>query len=453
MKRPARLTTLAAVSLGAIGLVLTTATASSATAAMPAATPKVAANQTATPGFVGSASAKSTLSVDGIKPMAPTTAPDGSKLAAAPTVSTCAQAKSAAVAGKRSSYTCMTAPQKGGTVSTQDVLSKAGASSASPSGAVRPDGLSPDPNSASVPSYCSAGPLGGYFVADRFHECMINRFSFVTYDKNSGGLLGEADVQTIEDDTLAYNNQRDVHIIRLNVYSGWGVTVAGAPGLWSGMNCQSCASLTGDTADHWEPLVVNKPLRATYTITQNDVAQNITTNWATIWYANYSIDKTLPSFRLHQVPNLQCDAEPYMNSTAGCIFTDYVPTFYMRTSDTTYGLSAAAMLKGQQVTPDHWGVKYTDGSGNMLSRVADTATKNANNLTACKGFVKQNSTDSCDEFPFESTYQGAYFVGAGHYYVGHVPILQNAKAGSLLNSFFLANRVTQDSTFWLTVTS
>jgi hypothetical protein len=295
--------------------------------------------------------------------------------------------------------------------------------------------------------------VGGYYVADRYHECMVNRFSFVTYDKNTGNRIGEADIQTIEDDLLAYNNQKDVHTIRLNVYDGTGVTIAGQPGLWSGMNCYSCASVTGTNADHWEPLAINHPLIATYTITQNNVSPFITTNYATIWYANYSIDKTTPSFQLHQTPNTQCDAESYMNGTAGCAFTDYIPTFVMHTSDSTYGLSAKAVLTGQQTLADHWGVRYTDGSGNRLSRVADAASRNANNTAACTGFVKINAADSCDEFPFESTYQGAAFVGRSRVYVAHVPGLQNSKAGSLLNSFFLSQRVIQDSDFWVTVVS
>lgn len=36
-------------------------------------------------------------------------------------------------------------------------------------------------------------------------------------------------------------------------------------------------------------------------------------------------------------------------------------------------------------------------SGNRLSRAVSKAT---NNAVACNGFVKINSADSCDEFPF-----------------------------------------------------
>lgn len=55
--------------------------------------------------------------------------------------------------------------------------------------------------------------------------------------------------------------------------------------------------------------------------------------------------------------------------------------------------------------------------------------------------------------PFESTYQGAVFVGRSRVYVAHVPVTQNSKAGSVLNSFYLYQRVVQDSDFWLTVVS
>jgi hypothetical protein len=99
------------------------------------------------------------------------------------------------------------------------------------------------------------------------------------------------------------------------------------------------------------------------------------------------------------------------------------------------------------------GANYIGLQGTALTRLPDGPSKKANHDTACAGFVPINSLDSCDEFAFESTYQGAYFVGRARTYVAHVPAAQNSYAGTQLGLYYLYNRIIQDDPFYVAITN
>jgi len=219
------------------------------------------------------------------------------------------------------------------------------------------------------------------------------------------------------------------------------------------MVCYHCSSISANPPDQWAFLKLNNPLKGTYTIAHNDVSPYITTANAYLYYTNAAAPDSMPSLGLHAVPNTQCDKEPYMLGTAGCAFPELIPYFTMSLSDPGVAQSAAAVWYGQSHLADHWGANYTTLQGPPLSRVADQASRDANHAAACAGFQPVNPGDTCDEYPFESTYQGAAFVGRDRVYVASVPGPQNSLAGTRLGQFFLYQRVIQDSDFWVAISN
>ncbi len=70
---------------------------------------------------------------------------------------------------------------------------------------------------------------------------------------------------------------------------------------------------------------------------------------------------------------------------------------------------------------------------------------------ACKGFKNKNHSDSCDEYPFASTGQGAFFKGRARTARGHVPVGQNKQAGAVLGAFYRGNRMLNKDAFYVQV--
>src|SRR5258708_22876881 len=63
-----------------------------------------------------------------------------------------------------------------------------------------------------------------------------------------------------------------------------------------------------------------------------------------------------------------------------------------------------------------------------------------NRRVAWRG-VKPPKGQSCDEYPFASTYQGAAFVGHGHFKPKALSSPQNSGVGTILGIFFLHERI------------
>src|SRR5262249_31954820 len=116
----------------------------------------------------------------------------------------------------------------------------------------------------------------------------------------------------------------------------------------------------------------------------------------------------LPSSSISTTPTgFRCDYATYM-STPGCVI-DWAPTpvlFYDSTSNPLVAPVAQHIYDAQNFllyTP--WGKP-----GYPLTRDANPGDRALNNQTACGGFVPPDDVNtSCDEYPLESTHEGAYF--------------------------------------------
>ena len=69
---------------------------------------------------------------------------------------------------------------------------------------------------------------------------------------------------------------------------------------------------------------------------------------------------------------------------------------------------------------------------------------------ACKGVTVRNG-QSCDEYPFASTYQGAALAGPGNFRSKAVNARQNSKVGTYLGIFFLRFRIADRDSFYVLI--
>lgn len=153
-------------------------------------------------------------------------------------------------------------------------------------------------------------------------------------------------------------------------------------------------------------------------------------------------------------PDFRCENLRYLRHVGrlygGCIFPDFQPTFTLSLSDPRVYYSARHILRAQKRLADHWGANYSDLQGESLSRWVYTGPgTNPNRRVACRGFVKRSKTDSCDEYPFASTYQGAYWVGRARTSTAHVPLNDNRTSGARLGAFYKRHRIIDRDRFWV----
>jgi hypothetical protein len=107
------------------------------------------------------------------------------------------------------------------------------------------------------------------------------------------------------------------------------------------------------------------------------------------------------------------------------------------------------ILSAQKRLRDHWGASYFWLQGKPLTR--DYPSSKRNRRIACRDLVKTAKNNSCDEYPFNSTNQGAGYVGRHRISVKAIPGKDNSTAGSFLAQFYVRNRILNDDTFWVQV--
>jgi Deoxyribonuclease NucA/NucB len=135
---------------------------------------------------------------------------------------------------------------------------------------------------------------------------------------------------------------------------------------------------------------------------------------------------------------------------SGCIIKDGIPTMhYSATSTSPYDLREAA-----QHIADAQAGGLPGAPGTLpLERTTDTNIQTQNNNKACPSSFPtppepNGDPTSCDEYPFKSTYQGAWL---NPYSARAINAAQNSLAGSLLGAFYNAQRLLDSDKFWVKI--
>ncbi|MEU9033957.1 hypothetical protein AB0D45_03455 [Streptomyces sp. NPDC048352] len=145
-------------------------------------------------------------------------------------------------------------------------------------------------------------------------------------------------------------------------------------------------------------LTVETGRQTTGTITYRDSTTKRKTTTATDTVTATS-PVAAPGKATWKSPTLRCDKEIGVN--AGCVFPAATPTL---TTMSQLPAIAANIRRVMDAGPHHYGYRTR---GNLLTRTTDPKLERANRSTASPSSRKRPPGQSCDEYPFARTNQGA----------------------------------------------
>ncbi|BCJ48466.1 hypothetical protein GCM10010168_76080 [Actinoplanes ianthinogenes] len=302
-----------------------------------------------------------------------------------------------------------------------------------------------------VPRWCKIDQLETHL---RMRECHVDTYLFYVYQRPSNQVVGEVLLNYWEWEELSNKQRTWTHNIQMYVadVSGLAVmsTYLNAQG-WCSLGCTESIPevkrlirlergmwLRGS----WDMSSTGLADERTYTSADTDLnflhlETGNTKAWTELDYKH------------------RCERElPETPSDGGCVFDEVQPELVLSKAATSdHRRHAEFVEEAQLTTPDHYGARHIGLDPQPLQRMADKDRKAKNYQASCGNFVKDPAVpnDSCDEYPYQSTYQGANEIGRARTAVGHVPLGENSKGGTRLQNFYLANRVIDGDKFWVTV--
>lgn len=258
-----------------------------------------------------------------------------------------------------------------------------------PAPGVQPDGLGPNPTPPPIPTECGSVLLGGRIVYDRYRECTVQQHTLTVIRVPDGTVMGVGTVQVVHVITLDARVRQWTDDVYLNMYQASGVMVSGARIFpYFGWTPSSSPS---------------PPTRCAVTARGSSAVPPSTT-------AVRSRTSRRPRF-----------------------------------SDSAIVEHVQHIYDAQRSLPDHWGWR---DHGPPLNRLYDAALRKRNRDVACAGFVPEPG-DQCDEYPFQSSYEGASFVGRNRVSVRSIIASHNTTGGSRLAAFYRDQRVIDNDAFWV----
>lgn len=322
--------------------------------------------------------------------------------------------------------------------------------SLAPNGSSNPPttNLEPNPTPGQMPVWCSDNDYNVLY--DRFKWCQQNLVTVRDVVVQTGEVVGWGLIYEWEWVELSNKAPTWQHRLELNMYEAEG-TIASGTQIVAQLPCANCTS-TAVPAEAWVPLEINKPLRGYWNVSGYSAEPNYTAQRLDLsFYAPGSVN--VLTISMPQPNNIRCDDVSYISAGTygGCVFPEMAGWFQLSLSVAQAQVSTRHIYDAQANLPDHWAALYSNIVGPPIYRMYDPATADLNRNTSCAGFVKQNPNDSCDEYPFAATYQGAYLVGKNRTSVAHVPVLDNSYGGSLYSAFLTTQRMIDGDPFWITV--
>ena len=291
----------------------------------------------------------------------------------------------------------------------------------------------------------------------------------------SGAVTGTATVEISTD--MVFQTQR------LTWTENWYLTLTAATGRLTTMNLTwavTCGTncTTRNTPAGAQAVTVGQTVSGTTTYSASPLGRSE-------WKQTYSLTATNPSG--DAIPaqtyaasrNFRCDR--VIGPSAGCVVPSVVPAFGMsRTNTAGTPRSTQSFWFLQLYFPDGW------GSTTPLHRMMDSATQQASYDAICNDgtYTKDTSVyqDTCNVFPFPSTYENGYLLGlrgvdcvdgvarqsrgTGEWYVespagtvdysercirSHVEATDFTEFNNRLNNFYRDQRMLDNDAFTVTV--
>jgi hypothetical protein len=273
-------------------------------------------------------------------------------------------------------------------------------------------------------------------AATRWDWCDAEKGYVYTWNSN-GVITGTATINILFYIVFA-NNSRTWYLDENFLETACTLALCGVPIIINIINtCSATCTVTG--ARTWSFVVPVAPANPY----NEPVSVNSPGSALTISTATMTLTATLPSGPAQGLISLtsggtRCDSNSVGQSwPTGCVNPYYVPTYEISRSS----YPNIAPFDAQQIAAHpQWSI---------LTRTTNSARISANRTAACKGFVPNNSTDTCDEFPYATTYEGG--VGPPPAAQEHVPQGENSSQGGTLGTFYTFNRLLDGDAFHVVV--
>jgi len=154
----------------------------------------------------------------------------------------------------------------------------------------------------------------------------------------------------------------------------------------------------------------------------------------------------------------RCDSSPGFRTPSACIFNNVSPFLVYDMSDTAFPITDVGNhIRNAQDSLGAPG-KFANGApvGPPLTRLRD-ATKKRANYRASKAICDTMQTATpprtlqCDEYPFQSTYQGTATSPNTPHSAQLLSAVQNREAGTQLGNYYAWDRILDGDQFWVEV--
>jgi hypothetical protein len=159
--------------------------------------------------------------------------------------------------------------------------------------------------------------------------------------------------------------------------------------------------------------------------------------------------------KLAPKPLVRCDAAVQGGefTKPACIFSGVAPYWALNTNDSAINEVAAHVMKAQN-DPDNTAPPYPGGHKIIpkdLHRTTDSLLNEAQRSRAtyqCRKWLRPvPPDDSCDEYPFASTYEGSFNEPETNYSVAAVNAARNSLEGSRRGTWYKADRILENDRF------
>jgi hypothetical protein len=313
-----------------------------------------------------------------------------------------------------------------------------------------------------LPQWCIDNAFTGWWFT-RTAACMIESLRLNVINTNTGAIVGVMDFLEINYSYTSNSTTNWAQQIELRQISASGYAVgAFAQG---NAGCNGSCTVSQSTFPS-QPMSNNADAEGegyfNTTISAAGAVGFSTTSW-TYWFTNPSWTGPSNSVVVSP-PRVRCDNATPGVAYIGCVFPDYRSVNIVSLSGPTP--SYARHLRDAQAT----GLRGAYPNGVPLTRLTNTTLSNQNGATACPASFPRPTGYSCDEYPFRSTWEGAYTgggsgrthpwcqipaLGPGSGPTGWsscmIPATENSSGGGSLGAFYRSNRVIERDPFFVWV--
>ncbi|MFL6075449.1 MAG: NucA/NucB deoxyribonuclease domain-containing protein [Mycobacteriales bacterium] len=330
----------------------------------------------------------------------------------------------------------------------------------------------PKPNIPSDwPDQCLPNEM---YVIDRLHGCRWDDWNIGILQDDTGDIVGTGELDLFHSDSLNAGARELTEHLEILVSNTTGVLATSPSTIRGEFLCRptnaSCTLMSQSLPVNTEvPLYPDIPLIVDGTLTA-DAEPQPQPLWISM-LGNAAPNTSELPVGTFELWGIRCDNDPVFAHTnpSGCVYAQtvfcenrtkdaspqtctwdtYVPTFTISLSGNAPE-TAAHIQEAENRLVGEPGVDQING--HPLTRQTDPKQIRANRRTACSAsvFQRQFVNDSCDEYPFASTNQGAAKAN-GNYSTEHVPLNDNKSGGAQLGGFYSSNRILNGDPFWVRV--